>query len=151
MDFLNLFILVCSSVHLAYPNKELELEFRAWEKLHNLSFPCRDDESYAFANWFKNKAQIDEQQNLKAVGKSSATYNIGTWSLSYLDQTDMSKRLNGLLPDITTTQMLVEPRYAYIGGFEIIPAPLNITFFDWTAEGAVIPGVRNQGECLDLC
>lgn len=119
--------------------------FGDWKKAHNVTFECEWAENRAIANWMKNVDRIGELRKARCTNNSS--YDVGLWEFSHLEDKEVDSLLNGLRPTTDENHTAVEPRVPFIGGYEIGPVPANVTFFDWTDKGAVIPRIRDQGEC----
>lgn len=141
------FLLLCSRQTSAKASP-LFSEFADWAKKYNQTFDCTKDESQAFKNWVQNMDQINEYKTRHASsgGPLNFSYTVSVWELSYLSTLEACRQLNGLRPIEDSSQTIIEPRAAFIGGYTIKSVPPEVTFFNWTAEGAVIPAIRKQGE-----
>lgn len=124
----------------------LVAQFNQWKQTHNVTLDgCSYDEERGMANWVNT---IEKIKKMKAEANCTLTYDMGLWEFSHMTHNEISKLLNGLvLPSNDPNQTLVEPRSPFIGGYEVGLVPPNVTYFNWLDEGAVIPRIRDQGDC----
>lgn len=127
--------------------EEILKEFKEWETEMELDFPCKADKNSAIANYIKNREKI-LQHNMHKLNLKNCTYDLGLWEFSYMNDSEVNSRLNGLkIPDDGSQEETpVQSRTAYIAGFEINPPPENVTSLNWADQGFVVRGVRKQGK-----